>query len=286
MSDLLKSLKSKVSGDIQELNRLLVEVSERLEQKVLSHEIVESLQGRIIHALFRKAVRTARAIESLKAAEQVEEAWILVRVLLETHVNFFYFMRKDPAEMTRRYLDWTLLDKLKHLREVNFYEGTAMESVIERASYESNEKEIQARYSQAELRELKQHGFTGCAFEARSKTVGLVSMYTYCYRIASRNIHAFDPAETLVHKDILSDAFTQDLLQARRITLESFQNMLLGRFAYSIGEVIGEPFLEQLTLIGIGYEKFRDENNIGVGSDEPLRGSTTNDDDALFIWRE
>ena len=187
--------------------------------------------------------------------------------------------------MTKRYLDWTILDKLKHLREVDFYKGTVMESDIRNTNYEDAEQDIKTRYSEAEIKAMKRHGFSGCSFEVRAKAVGLVSMYSYCYRIASRNIHLFDPADTLLHEDFLPSDERKELLKARRIAQESIQNMLLGRFAYAIDMLIGSPLAAELILLGIGYEKFRDNNDIGVSSDEPFHSEDT-DGEELYIWRE
>ena len=281
----LQVAKSKTTGNIRTLNSRLLEVSRKLEQKLRGHGLVKYPNGKLIHALFRKAVRTVQGIEALKKEHLIEEAWILTRVLLETHVNFFHFIRNDPAEMTRRYMDAAILEKLKHLREVDFYKGTPMESEIRNTDYVQAEADIKKRYSKPDFDALKRHGFSGQPFEARARSVGLVSMYTYCYRIASRSIHTFDPAETLLHEDYLPKKMRQNLLKSRRMTLESFQNMLLGRFAYMIDTVIDHPFEAQLLILGIGYEKFRDQNEIEVRSDELFSGESE-EGDAIYIWRE
>ena len=99
--------------------------------------------------------------------------------------------------MAKRYLDASILDKLKHLREVDFYEGTPLAHVNPREKWEETEKEIGERYTDAELRALRRHGFSGKSFEDRGEAIGFKEMYSVCYRIASRSIHMFDPAETL-----------------------------------------------------------------------------------------
>jgi Family of unknown function (DUF5677) len=115
----------RVTGDIRKLNQRLLGVSERIAAAAHEHDVTQSPPGKILLSLFQKAVNTFKAIEVLKKERLIEEAWILLRVLLETHVNLFYFIRGDREVMTRRYLDAAMLDKLKQLREVNFYEGTA-----------------------------------------------------------------------------------------------------------------------------------------------------------------
>jgi hypothetical protein len=207
--------------------------------------------------------------------------------LLETHVNFFYFIRGDGEVMTRRYLDAAMLDKLKQLREVNFYEGTAAEKLHRRRDWEQADLDIKSRYSTKEVEALKRNGFTGLSFQARSKAVRLKTMHEHCYRIASRSVHMFDPAETLLYSDY---AFSgqrkekQELLRLRREQLESNQNMLLGRMSFIMSELTNQTLLSaQLTIIGIGYEKFRDQTT-GAVVLEP--NETPDPPGTLRVWRE
>ncbi len=117
----------------------------------------------------------------------------MLRVLLETHVNFVYFAQQEPKEVSYRYMDAGILEKLKHLREVNFYKGMA-ESTQE--EWETLAADIKESYSPQDLNSLRRKGFSGLNFEQRATAVGLKSLYEACYRIASRSVHMFDPAET------------------------------------------------------------------------------------------
>jgi hypothetical protein len=149
--------------------------------------------------MYRKAVRTFRAIELLKPEGLIEESWILLRVLLETHVNILTWLKesKDAVDLVQRYSDASALDKLKHLREVNFYEGLPnLEDMTRREVWEKKELGIKSRRTPQEIIALKKHGFSGKSFQERAKEVGLETMYTACYRIASRSVHLFGPAET------------------------------------------------------------------------------------------
>ena len=101
-------------------------MSNRLAIKIQKHKVAKTPQGRILVALFRKAVNTFRAIETLKSERLIEEAWILLRVLLEVHINLIYFLTNDATEMTRRWSNAAMLDKLKYMKEVNFFEGTEL----------------------------------------------------------------------------------------------------------------------------------------------------------------
>ena len=280
----IDALKSKVTGDIRVLNRQLLKVSQELEKKLRQHEISRTPPGRILHGIFNKAVRTFHGIETLKREGLVEEGWVLLRVLLESHVNFVYFVQHEPKDMVQRWLDTMILDKLKYLREVDFFEGSALEPMFRETNYLKTEAEIVKRFSPEDLKALRRNGFSGLNFEARAKAVNLGSMYTNCYRIASRNVHTFDPAESLLYDaDILPAAMKKELVTRRRATLESSQNMLMGRVAYLVDAVVEHPFTIELIKIGIGYEKFRDKTPVDVSADTKLEAVKTDD---LYIWRE
>ena len=80
-------IKKRVTGDIRKLNIRLLKVSNRLAIEAQKHEIAKTPQGRILIALFKKAVNTFRGIQMLKSERLIEESWILLRVLLEVHIN-------------------------------------------------------------------------------------------------------------------------------------------------------------------------------------------------------
>jgi|GEM_PF-4235645 len=92
MTEQSKQSGVRVTGDIRKLNQRLVGVSERIAARAKEHDVAQSPPGKILLSFFQKAVNTSKAIEILKKERLIEEAWILLRVLLETHVNFFYFI--------------------------------------------------------------------------------------------------------------------------------------------------------------------------------------------------
>jgi hypothetical protein len=193
-----EDIKRRVTADISQLNERLLRVSRAVLKDATNHRAIKTPPGMIVISFFRKAVNTFAAIEVLKKNRLIEECWILLRVLLETHVNLVYFYRNDPREMTRRYLDASLLDKLKHIREVNYYQGTSMAAQFDRAEWEKREAEIRGGYDKSAFEALRRNGFSGLSFEKRAEAVGLKELYQFCYRIASRSVHTFDPAETPV----------------------------------------------------------------------------------------
>jgi len=249
-------IKKRVTGDIRRLNVRLLELSNRLAIVLQKHEVAKTPQGRILVALFKKAVNTFRGVQKLKSEGLIEESWILLRVLLEVHINLIFFLKNDPTEMTRRWLAASILDKLKYMREVNFFEGTKLAHMGNRDGWDKAEAEIARRYSKEELHAIRRNGFSGLSVEQRAKAVALLGMYRDCYRIASRSVHTFAPAETGI-MDYLSDKrIHEDLLSSRRETLESTQNVLLGRLAFLLSEIITDPFISaNILLLGLGYEK-------------------------------
>jgi hypothetical protein len=143
-----------------------------------------------------EALNTFRGIQMLKSERLIEESWILLRVLLEAHINVIFFLKGDSTKMTRCMADASILDKLKYLREVNFFEGTNLAHLGNREKWEKTEAEILKRYSKEELYAIRRNGYSGLSVEKRAEAVGLLDIYQNCYRIASRSVHAFDPAET------------------------------------------------------------------------------------------
>lgn len=280
-------IKSRVTGDIIRLNKRLLEIASRLDVEARSHPLARTLPGKILTSFYRKAVNTTKAIQALKDRRLIEEAWILLRVLLETHVNLFYFVKNDAKVMCERYAAASILDKLKHLRAVNFYEGTSMAALHSRKKWEEAESEIQAKYTAAELKAMRRNGFSGLPFEDRAKAVGLRTMYEACYRIASRSVHMFDPAETPIYSHFAFKGRPREkreLLRLRRQQLEYNQNMLLGRLSFVIAEMIKSHLaIGQLMLLGLGYEKFRDGIS-GPPKEEP--GEQPDPPGTFRIWRE
>jgi len=194
-------IKRRVTGDIRELNRRLLPLGKNLIGLSRKRKWATVAPGIILRAFYRKGVNTFASIELLKRSRLIEESWILLRVRLESHINFFYFLKNDPAEMTQRYSDGIMIDKLKFLHSVSFFDGEApWASTFSPGEWRDFENEIKGRYTTAEYNAVKRNGFTGLSAENRAKDVGLVSMYDKCYRIASRNIHLFDPADTPLYR--------------------------------------------------------------------------------------
>ena len=188
--------------------------------------------------------------------------------------------------MCRRYAAAAVLDKLKYLREVNFFDGApALAAQNPREKWEEMESEIRSHHSPEEIRSMRRNGFSGRSVEARAEAVGLKSLYDNIYRIASRNVHMFDPAETAVTRGIFRGKTDErrELLRLRREQLETAQNLVLGKLSFAMAEVMKDSLASaELILIGLGYEKFRDSNRSRVPQPEDSEGP----DEGFTIWRD
>lgn len=273
-------IKKRVTGDIRKLNGRLLVASNKLAIEIQKHEIAETPPGVIVVALFRKAVNTFRGIQLLKSDRLLEESFVLLRVLLESHINLVFFLDGNAAELTKRWLDAAMLEKLKYLKEVKFFEGTGLEEAWRRESWEKVETEIVARYTKAEVHAMRKNGFSGLSVQARAEAIGLGSLYSHCYRITSRSVHTFDPAETGMMDYMGDEAAREDLLSSRREMLDSTQNLLLGRLAYLVSEIVKDPLISvRMLALGLGYEKYKDKKD-GESAEADV------DPGKFYIWRE
>jgi hypothetical protein len=110
-------------------------------------------------------------------------------------------LQVDPRAACIRVMDTVMLEKVKQARASNFKGlnlipgGTTPKELLE------SEKAISKRYSSAELKKLKQHGFSGLNVEQRAKRSGLSDEYNIVYRNFSRNVHSTDFTELLLQED-------------------------------------------------------------------------------------
>lgn len=76
-------------------------------------------------------------------------------------------MKSDTTEMTRRMADAAILDKLKYMREVNFFEGTDLAHMGNREAWEKSEAEISKRYSKDALHAIRRNGYSGLSVQRK-----------------------------------------------------------------------------------------------------------------------
>ena len=126
-----------------------------------------------------------------------EEAHILVRALLELHLDFSVFadlVRSDPKGAARRVVDSIIIEKGKQLRASN-YLGIP-ENV--REDVEQWEKEVVSRYSKPDLDKLRRYGFSMMSVEDRARRTENTGLYDVVYRNFSRNTHNNDFMESFL----------------------------------------------------------------------------------------
>jgi hypothetical protein len=159
----------------------------------------EPKEGKYLIAVgfLRKAVRILLAIRTLVHQGLEEEAQILCRALIETYINFDYFLKlaKDNFEKAfARIIDSIMLQKKKALESVNYTFG---ERLISKEDWDRIEAEIKSRYSETDFRDLKRYGFSGISLESRARRTGNIQWYNCAYRLYSKHAHGTDFDEHL-----------------------------------------------------------------------------------------
>ncbi len=165
--------------------------------KVLEEADDPERRGLVPYAFLRKSMRLLAAVSVLVEDSLGEEAQILVRALIETRINLEYFLllaKENHGKALARVIDAKMLDKLKALRATDFKVG---DSKIDEAKWKAIEDEIRGRYTEAEIEELKRHGFAGVSLEARAVKTGNRELYDLAYRLYSGHTHATDFHEHL-----------------------------------------------------------------------------------------
>jgi hypothetical protein len=157
-----------------------------------------------ILAFLTKGIQTLEAILLLQKNELLHEAQVLVRVAFEVCVTFDAFARllgRSPREACMRVLDCTQLEKLKQQRASGFKGHNLVPGAPSPGEWQRIEKELASRYSEAELRAMRKHGFSGQSVEGRARGAGLADIYNIVYRNFSRNVHSIDLSELLMLND-------------------------------------------------------------------------------------
>jgi len=175
---------------------ILLPLGFRLLEAIEEHEPKE---GKYLIALgfLRKAMRILLAITILVHQGLEEEAQILCRVLIETYINFDYFLklaRENFEGAFARIIDSMMLQKKKALESVNYRFG---DRVISKAEWDRIEAEIKSRYSETDFRQLKKEGFSGISIETRALRTANIQLYNAAYRLYSKHVHGTDFDEHL-----------------------------------------------------------------------------------------
>lgn len=188
-------------SDGLELNGELVVVGERVCADLESLVAERDLSAAILLAFLTKAVKTVRGMVLLCETDLWEQAQVLLRVVLETRINFDCYVKlceTDTAAASQRVLDAIALDKQKQQRASNYLGREVIEGFDPEEYYARVERELVERYGADEVKQMRKNGFTGMSVELRAKDVGLESRYQVVYRNFSRNVHSTDIMEHIL----------------------------------------------------------------------------------------
>jgi hypothetical protein len=100
-----------------------------------------------------------------------------------------------------RVMDMVMLEKIKQARASDFKGFHLIPGAPTPRELLRAEEKLAARYSPAEFKRLKQHGFTGMNVEQRATRSGLADEYNIAYRNFSRNVHSTDFTELFLQED-------------------------------------------------------------------------------------
>ena len=185
--------------DIPEKIDIIISGGEQLLEIMDGEETIPE-RNLIVYAFLRKTVRLTLAFKVLVATGFEEEAQILARALIETCINFEYFLvmaKEDWKNATGRMVAALMLDKMKALRASNFMIG---DHQVDRDKWEGYEKEIRDSSGEEVFEQIKRFGFSGLSLEARAVKTGKKELYDLAYRLYSRNVHATEIHEQLGHR--------------------------------------------------------------------------------------
>ena len=185
------------------LQRRLVRLTEDT-AKALRELRKPLVPDRILLAFLGKAADTLRGVCALQSDGLCHEAQALARTLFELRLSFDAFaemLAVDVRVACTRVMDTVMLEKVKQARASDFKGLDLIPGPPTPKDLLETEREIAKRYAPAELKRLKQYGFTGLNVEQRAKQSGLSNEYNVAYRNFSRNVHSTDFTELLLQED-------------------------------------------------------------------------------------
>jgi hypothetical protein len=200
-------------------------------------EIVANLDGRwetlnivdqFLIELFIKSHRTFQSLHILARQARVEDALCLLRVLVETTINFGYAIKGGPVEAFKRYHDWAVIDSIKRRRVQGVWKGGITKTDEAVMLLQKIEAEIKTRRTDQEIEDFKRKGVYGVSLEERARVSGEEKLYDGSYRITSRNSHAIDVIEFRRLKDTLGEREFNEFFEIRLDHLLSVARYCLG----------------------------------------------------------
>ena len=206
--------------------------------------VVESapVGHQIALGFLRKAVHSLEAIQLLARNNLFEECQILTRAVFELRVTFEMFARmlaENPRVACERVLDAMVLDKIRQLESVDYYQDALEEIRPSRADWKPIQTDVFARYPKSDLNKLKRHGFTGLSVEERCRQTNNLETYNTVYRNFSRNTHSTDYAEQF-GADFQGPDYPEYLAARNRVMLGATYSSVHW-IVHWVNNLLGEP---------------------------------------------
>ena len=185
--------------------------------KVLRPIRADDIIKKVMNAFLFKANRSLCSVILLYKNNLNEEAQVFTRIMLELRIDFEYLifsLNSDSKKTVERILDSIVLEKVKQMRASKFA-GIPKNIIDDYAKYESD---VIERYTENDLKRLKQNGFSMVSIEDRAKKTGHSEEYNIVYRNFSRNVHNNDLIESFLQigaykaKDYELMKYSRDLL--------------------------------------------------------------------------
>jgi hypothetical protein len=226
------------------LGQIVIACKKGTELILIMEEILgeEPLKNKnvIIYAYLRKTIRLLISTRGLILRGFTEEAQIMARALIETKINFDYFLMiadEDYDKAFQRVFDSIMLDKIKALEAMDC---TEHEVPYDESGWSRIKSDIQSRYTEQEFKQLKKYGFSGISVEERTRRTGNKPYYDLVYRMYSRNVHATDTYEQLGYA--IGEHFKKYEESRNLALLQAVFNCSVG-VIYKVNERLGGPIL-------------------------------------------
>ena len=162
----------------------------------LSHDIAVSVttfqsnsarQITCIH-LMTKALKTFCAITALLEACFFQDAWILLRALLEIYVNMAYIsLAEDPEEKARLFQEYYYIAKWRMVQSGLRVYGR--ENFLQNVSAQQ-QSELKTNYERVKKNYPRELQWSGCNIARMAEEANLKDLYDTVYRLSSAYTHS------------------------------------------------------------------------------------------------
>jgi hypothetical protein len=201
----------------------------------------QPLEGKdlIAYAFLRKAMRILLSIRRLVHDGLEEEAQILCRALIETYINFDYFLKLAKVNFEDafiRVMDSMMLEKRKALESARYRFG---DHEVNKEEWDEIVAAIKSKYSRRDIKKMRKYGFSGISLEARARGTDNLDCYNLVYRLYSKHIHGTDLNEQL--QEVLVPDYIPRYSGSRILSLLQASFTYSVRIVYRCNDWLGWP---------------------------------------------